>query len=865
MAYPVIATYAIGALNSNGTTSTIVVPTGTTSGDLMILFFTKDGTGAITTPTNWTQLAHNASGGQAHGIYYRQLTATLNNFSVSHASEQTTWIIVRIPSGAIPVINTVATGSSTTPNPTSLTSGFDTGTETLYLASAGWDYNRSCSGFPSNMSLYRYSSVGTSTGGCGTAIAGAESSAASFDPSSFTIGATDTWAAYTVAVKTIASGTETQKSLSSIITTNVTARRRTDKLGAASVTATATTRRAVIRTISTAVDAAGVALKVTARTFSGYTSLARSLLKNFNGFVVERKDGEGEWITLSSIGAGSHNYTDCYNLENGVTYYYRVKRVSLILGDSGWSNIQSYSYTATEPIDKSLTTGLTITFKARRQSKKDLTEIVDVTTTTRRSTEVVRSIGVEAAGTFRRSITQTLSTVAEVAGNLIRQTENRLTGTLGLFATVNRLGAFLKTLAAEVIAGGSVRRAIRKRLSKSASISVIIYRTRKVLKTLRATVSATGELIKRMAKRLTRPVKLAAIANRMKVSLKTLTAQIRVNGSIRRAITRAISAALSTDGAAWKSITRYFVVGVELVLTATCKTGKAFTVAANVLANKTHSSVIMRIITSGIQASTTVRRAIFKATTTGANANAYARRLVRKWIDATLDTIATIRRTIALEIQSDIDVIVSTFRHTAIDIVSALSAATTGFDVHKLVSMIYYKTISATTAVTGAARRLTARGLSTAVSISGALFKAIASSSKRIRWLLMSQMDRDYVNTQSERTRELSGAGRVLVLSLSDQEGGPLTMAYTGDTIRLYGRFYNWAGALSDVAGESIKIYDGKGTQIATGTPIKESTGVYYYEYTIPATYSDPLVYEMSGTLEGSTILARSTIERRWV
>ena len=90
-------------------------------------------------------------------------------------------------------------------------------------------------------------------------------------------------------------------------------------------------------------------------------------------------------------------------------------------------------------------------------------------------------------------------------------------------------------------------------------------------------------------------------------------------------------------------------------------------------------------------------------------------------------------------------------------------------------------------------------------------------------------------------------------------------MAYTGDTIRLYGRFYNWAGTLSDVTGPTIVVYDGKGTLIESGTPVKESTGVFYFEYLVPVVYSDPIVYEMSGILEGSTILARATIERRWV
>ncbi|MFA5130419.1 MAG: hypothetical protein WC477_05940 [Patescibacteria group bacterium] len=93
-------------------------------------------------------------------------------------------------------------------------------------------------------------------------------------------------------------------------------------------------------------------------------------------------------------------------------------------------------------------------------------------------------------------------------------------------------------------------------------------------------------------------------------------------------------------------------------------------------------------------------------------------------------------------------------------------------------------------------------------------------------------------------------------------------MAYTGDTIRLKCSFYNFAGALANPTGVALKIYDGKRTVItavASADLTLEGTGIIYYDWTVISTNFDPIVFEYSGSLEGSPILGRSTIEREWV
>ena len=84
-----------------------------------------------------------------------------------------------------------------------------------------------------------------------------------------------------------------------------------------------------------------------------------------------------------------------------------------------------------------------------------------------------------------------------------------------------------------------------------------------------------------------------------------------------------------------------------------------------------------------------------------------------------------------------------------------------------------------------------------------------------------------------------------------------MTTYYTGDTIRLTGAFYTFAGVLADLtAAPTVNIYyEDSTTALATGTATKSATGTYYYDYT-PATVGD-YVYEFSGTSETKAIIRR--------
>jgi hypothetical protein len=91
-------------------------------------------------------------------------------------------------------------------------------------------------------------------------------------------------------------------------------------------------------------------------------------------------------------------------------------------------------------------------------------------------------------------------------------------------------------------------------------------------------------------------------------------------------------------------------------------------------------------------------------------------------------------------------------------------------------------------------------------------------------------------------------------------------MPIIGDTIRLKASFYNYSGALTDPDSVTVKIYTDIGPiQIETGAATKEATGVYYYDYTIPADINGALVYEFAGILDGTPTVGRAMLDKSWV
>jgi hypothetical protein len=95
-------------------------------------------------------------------------------------------------------------------------------------------------------------------------------------------------------------------------------------------------------------------------------------------------------------------------------------------------------------------------------------------------------------------------------------------------------------------------------------------------------------------------------------------------------------------------------------------------------------------------------------------------------------------------------------------------------------------------------------------------------------------------------------------------------MGLTKNTVRLKAVFSTFAGVVTDVTGSSVSLtiynkINGALIQSYSGSAItKESTGTYFYDYTIPVGPSD-YVYEWSGTLEGNPIVNRGILQREYL
>jgi len=87
-------------------------------------------------------------------------------------------------------------------------------------------------------------------------------------------------------------------------------------------------------------------------------------------------------------------------------------------------------------------------------------------------------------------------------------------------------------------------------------------------------------------------------------------------------------------------------------------------------------------------------------------------------------------------------------------------------------------------------------------------------------------------------------------------------MTHKGDTIRLKASFYTFAGVLADPSAVTYTVYDSDRDVVVTGTATKESTGVFYYDYT--TTDVGDYTFEFSGTLETKTILSRDEFSVAW-
>jgi hypothetical protein len=212
MAFPTATTLA-SARTTNGTSLVINYPSTAAAGDLVLVFAGADsGASAFTWPGGWASLGTANFTGFIAEVVYAVQSGGETSVTVTHTSERSNAIAVLIPAASwhgtsAPEMATPVTGSSTTPNPPSLTPSWGAD-DTLWIAGLFADDSNAplpVTSWPTNYAdnqTQQYSN----TSACDQALATRGLNAASEDPGTFTMTKTETWSAVTVAVRPAASG-----------------------------------------------------------------------------------------------------------------------------------------------------------------------------------------------------------------------------------------------------------------------------------------------------------------------------------------------------------------------------------------------------------------------------------------------------------------------------------------------------------------------------------------------------------------------------------------------------------------------------------------------------------------------------------
>jgi hypothetical protein len=175
----------------------VSLPTGIVAGNLLIAVVGNNGDRTHTWPAGWTELTDDKNGTTSSAtIGYRVADGSEGASIVVTASSAapSAHVAVRITgSFGTPVASDVATGASSAPNSTSVSGG----NGRLYLAIFGGRNNSFTINSPPSGYTTSRSSI---TGSASAAIAFLQSSAATSDPSAWSLSGSCTWVARTVAV-----------------------------------------------------------------------------------------------------------------------------------------------------------------------------------------------------------------------------------------------------------------------------------------------------------------------------------------------------------------------------------------------------------------------------------------------------------------------------------------------------------------------------------------------------------------------------------------------------------------------------------------------------------------------------------------
>jgi len=198
MPFPAVASTNSSQQAANTTSHTVNLPAGIAAGNLLFIFFNVTGVTNVNTPTNWNSLI-NLPGTGPDGatprtvVFYKVADGTEGSTvtittSASKKSQHFTYRITDY--SGTPEVSTGATGTTTSPDPDSLTP-LGGSKDYLWIAVTAWVMdlgNMALSAYPTNYTDNQLSNKTGSTGDHnGMAVATRNNTASSENPGAFTL------------------------------------------------------------------------------------------------------------------------------------------------------------------------------------------------------------------------------------------------------------------------------------------------------------------------------------------------------------------------------------------------------------------------------------------------------------------------------------------------------------------------------------------------------------------------------------------------------------------------------------------------------------------------------------------------------
>lgn len=173
MTFPSVTTSSSFADTSNQTSHTVTLPSGVTTGDLLLLFVYTDAFADYTSPSGYT-LRFDGTGQSGIGrlkVFSKVAGGSESNPSFTTGSDAAAAVMYRIANGGDILVGP-GNGyfGDLAPDPKLLDATEWSGDDVLWIAVAGWDQGRAISTYPSSYSGNNVSANWDDSNGVGIAV-----------------------------------------------------------------------------------------------------------------------------------------------------------------------------------------------------------------------------------------------------------------------------------------------------------------------------------------------------------------------------------------------------------------------------------------------------------------------------------------------------------------------------------------------------------------------------------------------------------------------------------------------------------------------------------------------------------------------